>query len=287
VAGEFLTNGTSVLAIRRLRDFGFPFDGDYEDDDAAKRACFNALYGSAAANAYPALGLLGNSGLATLVSADAYPPLNHNYLNDRQTWADQYTETLGTSTARNFLEIAKIIYGVSQGVPNVHARFFEVTNGGYDTHSDQGGAETDGQHYALHAEVGDALKLFYDDLADIQPGLEDKVVTVIWSEFGRRIIQNEGGTDHGSQAPMFVIGGAVKGGVYGNHPNIADSALDDDGNTVYSQVGSFRSTDIRDVYGTVMKHWLNMTDPSVVLPLDGGAAADYWTIADFNLGFLP
>ena len=66
-------------------------------------------------------------------------------------------------------------------------------------------------------------------------GVADKVCVVVWSEFSRRIPQNDNGTDHGSQGPMFVIGGGVTGGVYGNHPNIDAAALDDDGNTVYTQ----------------------------------------------------
>jgi uncharacterized protein (DUF1501 family) len=121
----------------------------------------------------------------------------------------------------------------------------------------------------------------------MQLGLENKVTTIVWSEFGRRIPQNDNGTDHGSQAPMFVIGGSVNGGIYGNHPNIAESALDDDGNTEYSQTGSFRSTDIRDVYGTVLKHWLNLPNPATILPVDAGDPTKYWTVPNFNLPFLP
>jgi uncharacterized protein (DUF1501 family) len=89
-----------------------------------------------------------------------------------------------------------------------------------------------------------------------------------------------------------VIGGSVVGGVYGNHANIADSALDDEGNTVYTQSANpFRSTDFRDVYGTVLKHWLNMPQATIlssVLPLDTGQDPNfYWTAQNFDLGFLP
>jgi uncharacterized protein (DUF1501 family) len=288
VAGEFQQTGTSVLAVQRLRNFGFPFDTEesYEVDEAAKRAAFNDLYGVAAGGSHAMLQLLGNSGLSTLISADAYPPLHTMYQAARGAWSDLYDD-LDTSSARDLREVAKIIYGVANSVPNVNARFFEVRNGGYDTHSNQGGAETGGQHYRLHAEVGDAIQLFFQDLADMQPGLEDKVALMVWSEFSRRIPQNDNGTDHGSQGPMLVIGGGVDGGIYGNHPNIAESALDDNGNTEYSQAGAFRSTDIRDVYGTILKHWLNLPNPATVLPLDGGNPADYWTVANFDLPFLP
>ena len=123
-------------------------------------------------------------------------------------------------------------------------------------------------------------------------GLGAKTTMVVWSEFGRRIPQNSNGTDHGSQAPMFVIGEPVNGGVYGNHPNIAESALDSDENTPYSQDPSdpFRSTDFRDVQGGILKHWVNMPESQIlssVLPLDSLAPADkYWTVQNFDLGFL-
>jgi uncharacterized protein (DUF1501 family) len=282
IAREYAQTGTSVLAIRRLRRFGFPFDLDYEDDETLKRDAFNALYGNATGSNPPVLNLLGSGGTATLVSADAYPPLHDTYQQERPTWDVMYDD-LDTSTADDLREIAKIIYGVANGAPNVDARFFELRNSGYDTHSNQGGAETDGQHYGLHKEVGDAIKLFYDDLADMQPGLENKVTMMLWSEFSRRIPQNDNGTDHGGQGPMFVMGGSVNGGVYGNHPNINPAALNEDGNTVYSQSGSFRSTDIRDVYGSIMKGWLQLPDPAPLFPLDAGNAADYWTVANFDL----
>jgi uncharacterized protein (DUF1501 family) len=130
--------------------------------------------------------------------------------------------------------------------------------------------------------------VFYQDLADM--GVASKVSVLVWSEFARRIEQNGNGTDHGSQGAMFVIGGSVTGGVYGNHPDIAAASLDDSGNTVYTQAAApHRSTDFRDVYGTVLKHWLNMDEATIlatVLPPDPGSPADYWTDPDFDLGFL-
>jgi uncharacterized protein (DUF1501 family) len=285
VAGELRQTTTSVLAIRRLRDFGFPYD-DFDDaDDAAKRTAFLALYQEASQpGAHPALQLIGGSGAATLSASESYPALHDAYEADRGSWSQQYAD-VDRSTARDLREVAKVIYGVSQGAPNVHARFFQVSNGGYDTHADQGAAAPNGQHFDLHAEVAAAIKVFYDDCADM--GVADKVVLLVWSEFSRRIPQNSNGTDHGSQGPMLVIGGKVNGGVYGSHPNIAPAALDGEGNTVYRQdAHPFRSIDFRDVYGTTLKHWLNMphgTITSGVLPLDTGPAQDYWTVENFDL----
>jgi len=288
IAGEMRTTGTSVLAIRRLSRFGFPLD-DYEElDETIYKDSYSDLYSEAGGSAQPLTSLVGSAGQATLESTESYPPLDEKYENERSAFDDAYG-ALGTSTARDLREIAKVIYGVSSGEPGVNARFFQLDNGGYDTHSDQGGADPNGRHYELHSEVSNAVDLFFKDMNDM--GVGSKVTMVIWSEFSRRIPQNSNGTDHGSQGPMFVIGESVNGGVYGNHPNIDPLALDTRENTVYSQdaIDPFRSTDFRDVFGTLLKHWVNMSEGDIltnVMPLDIGPAATYWTVQDFDMGFL-
>jgi uncharacterized protein (DUF1501 family) len=294
IVGELRQTGTSVLAVRDLERFNFPFDGDYDDDDAAKTAAFSALNQSAVSNGQPSALFIGNTGLATYEATAAYRSLSGLYDGARSAYSQLYSD-VGRSLANDLREVARVIYGVEQGVPNVSARFFQVTNGGYDTHSDQGGAEQNGQHFSLHAELGASLKVFYDDLANMSGNVANRVCVLVWSEFSRRIPQNQNGTDHGSQGPMFVIGGGVQGGVYGNHPNIDELALDDEGNTVYRQDATdFRSTDFRDVYGTILQRWVDLPVGTVqgILPVDSTteALADpahYWRAANFDLGFLP
>jgi uncharacterized protein (DUF1501 family) len=286
IVGEFKQGTTSVITLESLANFGFPYDLDYSDDTAAKRTAFLGLCNEAHLNAQSTVKYIGDSGNATLLSSESYPGLDGDYITDRPGFNASY-DAVGRSLANDLREVAKIIYGVKRGVPNVNARFFQVSNGGYDTHSDQGGAETDGQQYSLHKEVGDSIKVFYDDLANM--GVADKLCMVVWTEFSRRIPQNDSGTDHGSQGPMFVVGGNVIGGVYGNHPNIDELTLDSEGNTVYTQdANPFRSMDFRDVYGTILKHWLNMPVGQIatLLPSDGGSAEFYWTLPNFDLGFL-
>jgi uncharacterized protein (DUF1501 family) len=147
-------------------------------------------------------------------------------------------------------------------------------------------------HFNLHNEVGTALDVFWDDITNM--GVADKTCVVIWSEFSRRINQNDSGTDHGSQGPMFVIGGQVAGGLYGNFPDIGEEETDlKNGNTVYLQGPAntpFRATDFRDVYGTILKHWLNVPAGTVasILPADAGDPNFYWTAPNFDLPlFLP
>ena len=119
---------------------------------------------------------IGSTGTATLTATNAYPAL-HVAVPGRPPVLEppvQQRSTrrgLNTSTARGLREIAKVIYGVARGAlpSSLGARLFELANGGYDTHSDQGGDEPDGDHYRLHREVADAIKLFYEDLADMAP----------------------------------------------------------------------------------------------------------------------
>lgn len=297
IPGVSITNGvprdfkqatTSVLAIRRVRDFRFPSDSQPNSEKIARTDAFRALYQAAAAQPVETLAALGAGGGATLLSTESYPAIDATYVADRAAYNQVYSD-LNSGTASDLREVAKIIYAVDNGVPSVNARFFQLVNGGYDTHSDQGAADPNGSHFQLHAEVGNALKAFYDDLGDM--GVADKVCTIVWSEFSRRVFQNDNGTDHGSQGPVFVVGGGVNGGVYGNHPNISESALDRDGNSVYSQdvANAFRSTDIRDVYGTILKHWMNMPEGQIlsgVLPADTGDPKTRWTAPNFDMGFV-
>ncbi len=298
VALEFGQTATNVLAINNLEGFGFPYDDFDDTDTAAKRSAFMALQAAAGAQAQPTVKYASANATATLISSESYPELHGAYLSARPTWNQAY-EDLDNRFAnphysqfgRDLREVAKIISGVANGAPNVSARFFETRTSGYDTHSDQGGANPTGQHYELLQGIGDALELFYQDVADM--GLANKLCVMVYSEFSRRIVQNDNGTDHGSQGPMFVIGGAVNGGVYGKHPDILDPNVyleDAEGNTRYSQaVGDgFRSTDFRDVYGTILTHWLNVpaAQAAALLPVDSGDPSQYWTVRNFNLGFV-
>lgn len=322
IAPEFQTSATSVLAMTSVANFGFPYDrwdldNTYGPNNITemqfKHDAFSGLYANAKGDAQPAFQYVGAAGSATLLASDSYPPLDGYYTGNVSNPPDPYTPDPfdsqyqglidnGNGFAFDLREIAKIIFGVKNGVPGVKARAFELSNGGYDTHSNQGTNNANDQQYQLHREVGDALEVFYNDLKGM--GVEKKVCIMIWSEFSRRIQQNSSGTDHGSQGPVFVIGGTVNGGVYGNHPNInsdanlantnpygGNGALNNDGNTPYSQAQNndptlpYRTTDIRDVYGTILKHWLNM-DPTPILPADTGDPTQFWTVPNFDLPFL-
>ncbi len=122
-------------------------------------------------------------------------------------------------------------------------RVYYVSLGGFDTHAGQGGAG--GAHANLLEQYSSALLAFYGDLK--AQGNAGRVLTLSFSEFGRRVAQNgSGGTDHGAAAPMFLVGPMVRAGVLGKHPSLTDL---DSGDLKYS-------VDFRSVYAGVLADWL-------------------------------
>lgn len=100
---------------------------------------------------------------------------------------------------------------------------------GWDTHEHQGTTETSGAFWQLVQLLSDGLRAFYDDL---NPSTADapirRVTLVVQSEFGRRLKENANqGTDHGTGNPLLVLGGNVKGGIYGTWPGLANDQLFD------------------------------------------------------------
>jgi len=119
-------------------------------------------------------------------------------------------------------------------------RVYFVTLGGFDTHTNQLA-----QHANLMTQLSDGLAAFQKDLEHKK--LQDQVTTMTFSEFGRRPNENQSrGTDHGTAAPLFVLGSKVKGGLHGTAPSLQLQK---------NQDLQF-STDFRNVYATVLDRWL-------------------------------
>ena len=124
-----------------------------------------------------------------------------------------------------------------------------VTLGGFDTHANE--KQT---HDTLMKTLADGLSAFYTDL--VQHNKADNVVIMTWSEFGRRVEENGSqGTDHGTAAPMFVLGNPINKGIFGEPPSL--TSLDNYGNLKYT-------TDFRSIYATVLDRWLGASSQDVL-----------------------
>jgi uncharacterized protein (DUF1501 family) len=139
-----------------------------------------------------------------------------------------------TEISKNLEWIGRLIKG------NLNSKVYYTSLSGFDTHDNQ---------LVLHEkklkDLNDAIYSFYQDLKQAQ--LLQNVTIVVFSEFGRRVKDNGNGTDHGTAAPMFIIGGNNKGTILGNNPNLSDL---DNGDLKYE-------IDFRSVYASLLQQKMN------------------------------
>jgi uncharacterized protein (DUF1501 family) len=130
-------------------------------------------------------------------------------------------------------------------------KVFLVRLGGFDTHADQVESydPTMGVHAALMYHISSTINAFQLDLR--ARGLEDRVLTVTTSEFGRRVYSNGSyGTDHGTGGPIFIFGKGVEPGVVGNTPNLSGDNVD-------------QQYDYRQVYANLLHSWMGVAKADV------------------------
>ena len=161
--------------------------------------------------------------------------------------------------ARQLALLARLIKG------NLGTKVYMISMGGFDTHGNQPLA-----HERLMTDLSIAIDNFYDDVAFTQQ--DDKVLSMTFSEFGRRIFENgSNGTDHGKAAPTLFFGSGLNGSAFvGEHPTLENP--DGRGNLEYTM-------DFRDLYATVMAEWL-----CIPIPLVEQHLLDH-PYAPVNLGF--
>ena len=136
--------------------------------------------------------------------------------------------------------IARLIKG------HLNSKVYYTSLNGFDTHNNQLGI-----HKNKLNELDEAITAFYKDLKDAK-SLESTTI-VIFSEFGRRVKDNGSGTDHGTAAPMLIIGGLNKGLVFGENPDLTNL---DNGDLRYK-------TDFRSVYATLLQEKM-LFDPKLI-----------------------
>jgi uncharacterized protein (DUF1501 family) len=127
--------------------------------------------------------------------------------------------------------IARLIKG------NLNSKVYYTSLNGFDTHNNQLGI-----HQNKLKELDEAVTAFYQDLKDSK--LLEQATIVIFSEFGRRVKDNGSGTDHGTAAPMLIIGGKNKSIVFGDNPDLKNL---DNGDLIYK-------IDFRSVYATLLNN---------------------------------
>ena len=127
-------------------------------------------------------------------------------------------------------------------------RIYFASLGGFDTHSNQAGT-----HANLLRTLSSSMQAFQQDLE--KRGIADQVLTATFSEFGRRPAENNGkGTDHGTAAPLFVMGTRIQGGIQGTPPDLDIGPKED----------LQFSTDFRGIYAQILDRWLDCPSETIL-----------------------
>ncbi len=155
-----------------------------------------------------------------------------------------------TQLARQLKNVALLVSG------GLQTKIYTVSLGGFDTHSGQviNGNPVQGAHANLLQTLSEAVHAFQQDL--IQLGIHDRVITMTFSEFGRQIKSNaSNGTDHGAAAPLMVFGSCIVPQILGQNPQIPDQPQ--------VQEAVPMQYDFRDVYGSVLMDWFDVTEERI------------------------
>ncbi|MEM1331060.1 MAG: DUF1501 domain-containing protein [Planctomycetota bacterium] len=225
--------GERVMPIAFESSDTFRWTGDRDDQLAAAA---QRVLKSDREHLSPAAAFLSRTALDARVSSETLR---------RAVESEPETEFPGNPIGRQLQTISSMIRA------DLPTRVYYATHGGFDTHAGQGGAQ--GQHARLLGQFADSMRAFYREMDRI--GASDRVLTLVFSEFGRRVAQNaSGGTDHGTAAPVFLMGPMVKPGVFGDHPSLRDL---DDGDLKHS-------IDFRSVYAGVLERWLDADSRAVL-----------------------
>jgi uncharacterized protein (DUF1501 family) len=223
-----------VPAFADLGKLKFPTDKKHPDDAWARKqaflamhsmlAPFDTLLGSVGATSEKLLGVIDEySALKSVTHVGQYPP-----------------HALGSALAL-VVKLMKSKLGL---------RYHHVAFDGFDSHGEQ---DQGFSHDERLATLAQALVAFQADLEHHK--LANDTLIVVYSEFGRAVYENASrGTDHGTAAPVLVLGNRVVGGLHGEHPPLAEDALTADREMV-------ATTDYRDVLGTLAMRWIE-TDPA-------------------------
>ena len=223
-----------ALAVQEIDQLRLKLANSEADRKAESAALASVAEGSV--NSSPVLDFIRRSSLAAYESSHSLEQLLGK------------SEAVGSFPASGLgKRLASIAQIIKAGFPTP---IFYTTLDGFDTHANQLGS-----HAALLAELGDALAAFDADLQ--AAGQANRVATVVFSEFGRRVTENaSAGTDHGAAAPAFVVGPLARPGLLGDHPRLDDL---DDGDLKHH-------TDFRRIYSSLLNDWLGLPAEPILGP---------------------
>lgn len=230
------TSGVSVASVGGLDQLGVLTGIENQDQRTEALDIFSRMYspmiGSGATNDY-----LSQTGLDALKGADILATAPGKYSSTVEYGGDQFSQWL-----KNVAQVH--LAGLGSRV-----LYTGLNPGAFDTHANQTTAFPQ-----LWGQVSTAVEDFYQDLKEHDASQE--VVILMFTEFGRRVLENGSGTDHGSGSVAFVIGDQVEGGLYGEYPSLEPDKLDQ---------GDLKwNNDFRETYATLLEKWMGLDSKPIL-----------------------
>ena len=226
--------GVPVASVAVLENYGLLTAIPQEAARARALDVFARMY-TPAMGAGPTMDYLGQTGLDALKGADILRTAPEKYQS-----SVEYGES---AIAQNLKAISQVL------LADLGTRVFYTQHGGYDTHAAEMAV-----HTQLWTELSGALSCFFADLRE--HNVEDRVVMLVFTEFGRRVKDNGSGSDHGSGGLSMVMGAPVKGGQYNEFPSMREADLLE-GDLHFNY-------DYRGLYATLVERWLGLDGKAVV-----------------------
>ncbi len=229
--------GVPVASVGDLATYGLLTGIEGKDQRTKALDVFARMYGPAVGTGY-AMDYIRSTGIYALKGADVLATAPAKYKS-----TVEYTKSVVGGYMKNIVQTYLAGFGT---------RVLYTTSpyNGFDTHANQAAL-----HPGLWTDVSANVKNFFDDLREHKAS--DNVLLFMFSEFGRRIVDNGSGTDHGAAGIAFAIGEHVKGGFYGTYPSLKPSDQEEGGNLKFS-------TDFRSVYSTILDDWMGMNPAPII-----------------------
>jgi uncharacterized protein (DUF1501 family) len=226
-----------VASVGDLATYGLLTGIEGKDQRTKALDVFARMYGPAVGTGY-AMDYIRSTGIYALKGADVLATAPAKYKS-----TVEYTKSVVGQYMKNIVQTYLAGFGT---------RVLYTTSpyNGFDTHANQAAL-----HPGLWTDVSANVKNFFDDLREHKAS--DNVLLFMFSEFGRRIVDNGSGTDHGAAGIAFALGEHVKGGLYGTYPSLKPSDQEEGGNLKFS-------TDFRSVYSTILDDWMGMNPAPII-----------------------
>lgn len=228
--------GVPVASVGDLETYGVLTGIDNEDQRIKALDVFSRVY-SPMIGKGPVIDYLAQTGLDALKGAEILSSAGEQY----SSTVEYGNDTVG-QYMRNMVQTHLAGFGT-------RLLYTTAPYNSFDTHAGEMA-----NHSRLWTETSRAIADFYEDLKEHDAS--ENVVLLVFTEFGRRVHDNGSGTDHGSGGISFVVGDAVKGGLYGEYPSLEqDKLLEGD---------LHWNNDFRGLYSTLMEQWMGLDAKPIV-----------------------